>query len=249
MRSFILLISVLCAAVAGAQTLRLSQKQILAGHYKTITLTDTTISWSQDNSSKKEKKISTYKWVFDSHGNILSEKGTGTWFFTDVHYVYTYDSKGRILTKKDKMTTEVYKYEKSGAYTISSNFIGADQPGISEYDERGNMATYRTPSGNVFYYEYDDQARLVSVKSEDEDPDLYFYNDEGLLYRKTIGADKEVLYAYDDKQQQKKITENGPSANIVTELKYNKGLPVTEKEESDYPGYRHMISSRKWTYQ
>lgn len=104
----------------------------------------------------------------------------------DEHYVYTYDSEGRLLTGE---TSSFYTGSEFEEYT---------------YDENGNVARYRWGDGSTEYtcdYTYNENGDVLTETNADGGVTRYEYNAAGLLvhsYDEPLNElSYQVFYTYD----------------------------------------------------
>lgn len=181
-----------------------------------------------------------YKYQYDENGTLVYES-----FDTDAkvmegaeHYVYTYDSQGRLLTSRTEsyyngMTFEEYTYDADG--NISTYLTGDDQYQVFykyTYDAEGKMLVEDLDNGRkVYNYEYNDAGQLVheyeAPLTELSYQCFYTYDAKGNLLSERYGDDyygyNTIAYTYDEHD------------NLLTQT-YNDVLDVSYTYEYDAAG-------------
>lgn len=202
-----------------------------------------------------------YKYQYDENGTLVYES-----FDTDAkvmegaeHYVYTYDSQGRLLTSRTEsyyngMTFEEYTYDADG--NISTYLTGDDQYQVFykyTYDAEGKMLVEDLDNGRkVYNYEYNDAGQLVheyeAPLTELSYQCFYTYDAKGNLLSERYGDDyygyNTIAYTYDEHDNLLTVAYDDELAASYTYEYDAAGNIIYEKETYDWDYWEYKYDSK-----
>lgn len=160
---------------------------------------------------------------YDQFGNKVSISNPG------VTYTYTYDAKGRMLSKTDS------RNNKSLAWT---------------YDNVGNVLSKTDYQGKVSHYVYDSTNRVVSMQNSGYLQATYQYDGAGRLKSRILSNGASTIYTYDDDNRLEMMLQNAADGSLVQQTEYEHdrlgnitkitygGLSTQAINYTYYPTYR-----------
>lgn len=202
-----------------------------------------------------------YKYQYDENGTLVYES-----FDTEAkvkegaeHYVYTYDSQGRLLTSRTEsyyngMTFEEYTYDAEG--NISTYLTGDDQYQVFykyTYDAEGKMLVEDLDNGRkVYNYEYNDAGQLVheyeAPLTELSYQCFYTYDAKGNLLSERFGDDyygySTTTYTYDEHDNLLTVSYDDELAASYTYEYDAAGNIIYEKETYGWDYWEYKYDSK-----
>ncbi len=195
-----------------------------------------------------------FVYKYDANGTLIYESFDSSTNFMDgtpEHYVYTYDSQGRLLTGKTEsyytgMTFDEYTYDAAG--NILTYHTGNDLYQYYyqyTYDAKGNMIVEDLDNGRIVYnYEYNDVGQVVhyyvAPLTELSHQCFYTYDAKGNLISERFGDDyygySTFTYTYDEHNNVLTQTSDGVLA-LSYEYKYDAAGNIIYYKEQNGKNY------------
>ena len=145
-------------------------------------------------------------YTYDSNGNRLT--------MTDVlgSEVYTYNSLGQILTRRDRMNgVWVNTYDATGNLLTSKDPL--NNTSTLTYTALGQLATIKNARNNTTTLTHDSQGRLTQIKDANNKNTNFGYDSRSRVTSTTNVLNETTSFEYDPKDRLKKVTY--PDANFV----------------------------------
>ena len=145
-------------------------------------------------------------YTYDSNGNRLT--------MTDVlgSEVYTYNSLGQILTRRDRMNgVWVNTYDATGNLLTSKDPL--NNTSTLTYTALGQLATIKNARNNTTTLTHDSQGRLTQIKDANNKNTNFGYDSRARVTSTTNALNETTSFEYDLKDRLKKVTY--PDANFV----------------------------------
>jgi len=124
---------------------------------------------------------------------------------------------GKIETNEDKSVTDKLKVLRVIPFEEYTEWVKSRFPKY-EYDERNNMISVTSPSGNKYTYEYDERNNKISETYPSGNKYTYEYDERNNMISATYPSGNKYTYEYDERNN--KISETYLSGNKVT-FKYD----------------------------
>lgn len=140
-----------------------------------------------------------------------------------LHYNYTYDNRGNILTYKDPLGN-ITEYKNYNSMNQVKDIIKPIREGVTatyhyEYDSFGNLQKTVDPEGRIVSYDYYDNGNQKTITNEFNKVTTFFYDIKGRLQKtvEPLGRTTEIL-GFDNQGNPSKIKDpNG----YITSYKYD----------------------------
>lgn len=186
--------------------------------------------------SKTDKNGSILTYIYDIHGNLLTETADGPGETKDLEYKYTYDNKGNQLTMTDTIGTTRRTYDELGR--VLTKTVPSIGTVTYTYDIRSGAGEgcYREkttdPKGNITIKEYDKTGRLIKVIAG-SDTVTYTYYDNGRRKSVTYNNGTKEEYTYDVNNQIETLINRRADGSILDSYTYtydSAGNQLTKNE-------------------